>query len=178
MDLTQKQSPTSERSWIKSCTLVITYKVGTTRDIPSIEVLIKGRGPIKHLILAWEKKENMFGWECLFLQKPPIRNGLDSESNSETYPNQWMYWIELYALVVTYKSCTTGDIPVINGFTEFFQRVKQVREVCDTIDTPVIHGSTAIIVDAMQCKGWASIEEFFVFSMCAPSSQEFFVPIV
>jgi hypothetical protein len=95
---------------IKSYALVVTYKVGTTGDIPSTEVLIKVIVPSKHSLLTQEKMVNMIGCEHWFLYKPHIRNVYDSESNLETVPKE-LTIIKSYALVVTYKGFTTGDIP-------------------------------------------------------------------
>jgi hypothetical protein len=64
--------------------LAITYKVGTTGDIPATEVLIKGSDRKKHIPLRQERNENMVSW----VQKPRISNEFDSESNLETKPNK------------------------------------------------------------------------------------------
>jgi hypothetical protein len=49
---TWKQSQTSEGIELKAS--AVTYKPGTTGDIPSTKVLIKGRGSTKHTILKLE----------------------------------------------------------------------------------------------------------------------------
>jgi hypothetical protein len=41
--------------------VTITYKIGTTGDIPATEVLIKDRDGRKHLKLTGEHNENMIG---------------------------------------------------------------------------------------------------------------------
>jgi hypothetical protein len=69
--------------------LAITYKVGTTGDIPATEALIKGSNLSKHIVLTQEINENMISWVHLFLQKPAISNEFESESNLETKPNKW-----------------------------------------------------------------------------------------
>jgi hypothetical protein len=61
---------------------------------------------------------------------------------SEHIESNWMPWS------ITYKLSTTGDVPVTNGFVKINQVLKQLLEVRESADNPVIHGSTARIVDA------------------------------
>jgi hypothetical protein len=48
----KSHTPGKSHQRIKAYALVITYKICTARDIPATEVLIEGRGPIKHLSLS------------------------------------------------------------------------------------------------------------------------------
>jgi hypothetical protein len=66
MDLTLKptwkQSQNSEHIGLNCMPWSITYKAGTTGDIPPTEVLIKGRGISKHIRLKQEEDNgNMIG---------------------------------------------------------------------------------------------------------------------
>jgi hypothetical protein len=78
---------------------------------------------------------------ALVPSKATNQRWIDSESKLETEQ------IESDDLVVTYKVGTTGDIPVANGFVELGQTLKHCFEVRDITHIPVIHGSTAIIVE-------------------------------
>jgi hypothetical protein len=60
----------------------------------------------------------------------------------------------------TYKVGALGNIPFINGFVEGRQILKQDREVRDSTHIPIIHGSTAIIVET-NAKGEPSLSSLF-----------------
>jgi hypothetical protein len=158
---------------IKSDTMGNTYKGGTLGDIPATDVLIKGRGRLKHAHLTQEK------WKTWLVQSTCCKKifGSDHSINSNT---SGMYltptWkqnhssecielnsIQLQSLVITYKAGTHGDIPVINGLIELCQICKQEREVCDTTDIPVIDIRPAIIVDA-HAKGEPSLTSMICVS--------------
>ena len=61
--------------------------------------------------------------------------------------NQNELTLEAYAFIDTHKVGTTGHIPFTNGFIETTQTLKYFYETRDSTDIPVIHGSTAIIVE-------------------------------
>jgi hypothetical protein len=61
-NLKKRASQTSEHIGLNCMPWSTTYKAGTTGDIPPTEVLIKGRGPIKHRCLTQEEEYgNMIG---------------------------------------------------------------------------------------------------------------------
>jgi hypothetical protein len=76
--------------WMRFCypawkfkSLVITYKLGTTRDIPVTEVLVKCQGWSEHRILTWENNGKQ-DWMRVRLPSMQHRsNGLVSESSLE-----------------------------------------------------------------------------------------------
>jgi hypothetical protein len=61
--------------------------------------------------------------------------------------------------LVTYKVGTLRDIPFTNGFIELISTEK-ITEVRDSTDIPVIHGSTAIIVET-NAKGEHPLSSLF-----------------
>jgi hypothetical protein len=71
--------------------------------------LIKDRGPIKHKILYQDKKVWL---RALVSSKAKHEWWIDSESKLETEQNEKTF--ESFALVVTYKCGSLGDIPATN----------------------------------------------------------------
>jgi hypothetical protein len=102
---------TKTNKWtLESYALVVTYKVGTTGDIPVTNVLIKGWGRMEHSSLAEEQRVRL---RALVPSNATHHEwSIDSASKLETEQNEWMF--ESYALLVTYKVGPTGDVPATN----------------------------------------------------------------
>jgi hypothetical protein len=100
---------TEQKEWtLESYALVVTYKGESTGDVP-VKGLIKAWGLSKHIKLKRGNNVKHDRFRALVPSKATHHWWIDSASKLETEQHERTF--ETYALVVTYKVGTAGDIP-------------------------------------------------------------------